>query len=435
MVVFIINNFLCKKGISKYFMDKAIEKKRVTPKKITAFSVGFLFLILLIYLLFFRESGSKLYIDKTKITISTVEKGKFQEFIPVEGVVMPVKSIIVDVIQGGRVEKIFVEDGNIVNAGDTILKLSNSSLELDYMQRETQMYDIINNLQNTKLNIEQNKFQREKEITELNYSIDKSQKDYEKKELFYREKVISTVEYEDAKREFELLTKQREITIKAQHYDSLYYVNQVAQIKSSIDRLFKNLQLLKQNLGNLYIIAPETGQLSLTDCELGETKSEGQNIGQIDVMDGFKMRAKIDERYISRVYMNQEAELELSGKPYTLAIKKIYTKVTSGSFETDFVFTSETPTDIKRGQSVSLRLKFSGVSDAVVLPKGSFYQETGGNWIYVVDVSGTFAYIKDIKIGRQNTNMYEVLEGLKGGEKVITSSYEQFGKKEKLIFN
>jgi HlyD family secretion protein len=223
------------------------------------------------------------------------------------------------------------------------------------------------------------------------------------------------------------------VTIKAQKHDSLYYISQVVQIKSSIDRLSKNLELLKENLENLYIKAPVSGQLSLIDCEVGETKSQGQNIGQIDVLNGFKMRAKIDERYISRVFLNQESELEVSGKNYILVIKKIYTKVAGGSFETDFIFTGETPKDIKRGQTISMRLKFSGVSQAEMLPKGSFYQETGGNWIYVVDASGTFAIKRKIKIGRQNTQKYEVLEGLERGENVITSSYELFGKKEKLI--
>jgi HlyD family secretion protein len=415
-------------------MDRKIEQKRWSTKKIITFSIGGLVVVLIIFFIFFRGTDSKLYIEKEKVTISTVEKGEFQEFIPIDGVVMPIKSIIVDVIQGGRIEKIFVEDGAMVNAGDIILKLSNSSLELDYMQRETQMYDIINNLQNTKLNIEQNKFQREKEFIDLNYRIDKTKKDYARKSLLYKDKVISTMEYEDAKREYEMLTKQLIVTIKAQKHDSLYYINQVVQIKSSIDRLNKNLELLKENLENLYIKAPVNGQLSLIDCEVGETKSQGQNIGQIDVLDGFKMRAKIDERYISRVYLNQESELEVSGKLYSLAIKKIYTKVAGGSFETDFVFNGETPKDIKRGQTISMRLKFSGISEAIILPKGSFYQETGGNWIYVVDVSGAFAYKKKIKIGRQNTQKYEVLEGLNPGEKVITSSYELFGKKEKLIF-
>ncbi|MEI6347831.1 MAG: HlyD family efflux transporter periplasmic adaptor subunit [Bacteroidota bacterium] len=415
-------------------MDKKIEHKKWTLKKIIALSLGGLVLIFILFFLFFKGTNSTFYIDKNKVTISTVEKGEFQEFIPIDGVVMPIKSIIVDVIQGGRIEKIFVEDGAIVNAGDVILKLSNSSLELDYMQRETQMYDIINNLQNTKLNIEQNKFQREKEFIDLNYKIDKSKKDYDRKSSLYKDKVISTVEYEDAKREYELLIKQLMVTIKAQKHDSLYYINQVVQIKSSIDRLSKNLELLKENLENLYIKAPVSGQLSLIDCEVGETKSQGQNIGQIDVLNGFKMRAKIDERYISRVFLNQESELEVSGKNYTLVIKKIYTKVAGGSFETDLIFTQETPKDIKRGQTISMRLKFSGVSQAEMLPKGSFYQETGGNWIYVVDASGTFATKRKIKIGRQNTQKYEVLEGLERGENVITSSYELFGKKEKLIF-
>ncbi|MEI7982635.1 MAG: HlyD family efflux transporter periplasmic adaptor subunit [Bacteroidota bacterium] len=415
-------------------MDKVIQKKRWTQKKILLTGVGTALALLILYLIFFRDTTSRIYVEKERLTIATVERTNFQEFIPLDGKVLPVKTVVIDAIQGGRVEKIFVEDGALLESGDTILKLSNQSVELDYMYRETQMYDIINNLQNTKLNIEQTKFTREKEIADLDYKIDKMRADFDLKERFHKEELISDKEFEDARREFQSLKRQREISARSQKHDSVFNILQVVQIKQSIDRLNKNLALLKENLSNLYIRAPFPGQLSNFDCEIGETKTPGQNIGQIDVKDGFKVNAKVDERYITRVFKGQDGVLDFNGKLFEIQIHKIYTKVSNGAFEVDFIFQGEIPENIKIGQTLPVQLKFSGVSQCTVVPRGGFYQETGGNWIYVVDESSGLAYKRNIRIGRQNTSFYEVLEGLQSGEKVIVSSYESFGGKEKLIF-
>ncbi len=416
-------------------MDRIIEKKKWTKKKLILIGSIGLFVVFLIYLFFFRDNRSSLNVDKTKLSIAKVEKNKFQEYIYVDGTVQPLRTVFIDAVQGGTVEEIFVEDGAILKKGDVILKLSNPSVELDYMNRETQMYDIINNLQNTKLNIEQNKFAKEKEVVDLNYKIDKSKKDFETNSQLYKEKVISTKEYEDIKRDFEMLIKQRDIALRSQKHDSMYNVIQISQIKSSIERLGKNLILLKENLGNLYIKAPIDGQLSSFNAEIGETKNIGQNLGQIDALEGFKIKASIDEHYLGKVFAGQEADVDWNSKTYALKVKKIYTKISSGRFDIDLVF-AETPppTDIKKGQSLQIRLKFSGVSDAIIIPKGGYYQETNGNWIYVLDNSGKYAIKRTIRTGRQNSEFYEILEGLSVGEEVITSSYDSFGGKDKLVF-
>jgi HlyD family secretion protein len=416
-------------------MDRAIEKKKWTTKKILNISAISLFVLFLLYLLFFRDKRSKLYIDRSQITIVSVLADRFQEFIPVDGVVFPKNTIYIDAVQGGIVEKVYVEDGAILKKGDTIMKLSNANMELSLMEQETRIFEAINNLQNTKINLEQNKFYRQSEIVDLQYQIDQTKRDFERKEQLYNEEVISDKEFEDAKRDYEFTLKQLHISIELKKLDSISAANRSIQIGMTMERMEKNLQMLRENLENLYIKAPTNGQLSSFSVEIGETKSAGEHLGQIDMKDGFKLKANIDERYISRVYIGQEAEFDFAGKTYNLAIKKIYTDVTNGSFQVDLYFEGEQPGQIKRGQTLQLRLSFSSPTDAVIVKRGGFFQETGGNWIYYVDPSGDFATKRKIRIGRQNTSYYEVMEGLEPGDQVIISSYDSFGSKEKLVFN
>ena len=302
------------------------------------------------------------------------------------------------------------------------------------MNQESRIFDVINNLQNTKLGIEQGKFLRESELSDLSYQIDKAKIDFKRKVKFYKEKVISIEEFENVERDLKYLIEQKKIKEGLQDLDSVSRVKQIQYINLSIERMKNNLGMLKDILSNLYLKAPVSGQLSSFNSEIGETKAIGQNLGQIDVLEGFKLRANIDERYITRTFIGQEAEFDYAGESHQLQIKKIYTQVTNGSFQVDLQFINEPPEDIKRGQTLQLRLKFSGTSEAIILRRGGFFQKTGGNWIYIVDESGKFAIKKEISIGRQNTNSYEVLEGLKPGDNVVISSYDTFGDKDKLIF-
>ncbi len=415
-------------------MDRVIEKKKWTTTKLLAIAGIFVFLVLLVWMLFIRDNSSRLYVDKNQLTIARVEKGRFQEFIPVDGVVFPRNTVYIDAVQGGIVEEVYVEDGAILKKGEPILKLANANMELSYMDQETRMYDAINNLSNTRISLEQLRYTRQKEIIQLQYEIDKVKTDFRRKEQFFKDKLISLKEYEDARRDFDYSIKQLEITLRLRKLDSISGVDQGNQISSSMERMNNNLSLLRRNMDNMSIKSPADGKLSSFIVEIGQTKSAGEHLGQIDLMDGFKLRASIDERYISRVFTGQQAEFDLSGKLYSLQISKIYTDVTNGSFQVDLLFDGPEPEDIKRGQTVQLRVQFSGASDALIVRRGGFFQETGGNWIYVLNSSGEFATRRNIKIGRQNTSHYELLEGLEPGEQVIISSYDSFGGKDKLIF-
>jgi HlyD family secretion protein len=327
-----------------------------------------------------------------------------------------------------------VEDGALLKKGDPILKLANANMELSYMDQETRMYDAINNLANTRISMEQLHYTRQKEIAALNYEIDKVKTDFNRKVQFYADKLISAKEYEDAKRDYEYNLKQLEITLNLRKLDSISGVTQRAQISSSMDRMYNNLSLLRRNMDNMTIKAPVDGKLSSFIVEIGQTKNAGEHLGQIDMQDGLKLRANIDERYISRVFKGQNGEYESGGLLYPLTINKIYTDVTKGSFQVDLFFEGDEPAGLKRGQTLAVRVVFSGEADALIVRRGGFFHETGGNWIYVVDPSGEFAVKRDIRLGRQNTNNYEVLEGLEPGEKVIVSSYEYFNQKDKLVF-
>jgi len=415
-------------------MDRIIEKKKWTFKLFVKLIVAGLFLFFLVFLLFLKESRSRLNVEISHITTSNVIKDKFQEFIPVDGIVHPKRTIFIDAIQGGTVEIIFVEDGAILKKGDTILKLSNANVELDYMNRESQTFDVINNLRNSKLGIQRSEFTREDEITDLDYMLDKASIDFKRKKELYNKKVISLEEFEIVSRDIIFYKTKLNIAKKMQKLDSFSRAKQIGQINSSIARMDNNLEMLKIILGNLFVKAPISGKLSSFIAEIGETKSKGQNLGQIDVLDGFKLRAEIDERYITRVFVGQAAEIDFLEKTYNLEISKIFTQITNGAFQADFVFSDETPKEIKRGQTIQIRLKFNSPTNAIIIKRGAFFQESGGNWIYVIDTLGKSAEKRKIKIGRQNTKYYEVLKGLEKGEKVIISSYKNFGEKDILIF-
>lgn len=415
-------------------MDRAIEKKTWTTGRILTLAGVASFSVLLLWMLFFRDNRSKLNIQKEQVTIAEVVEDKFQEFIPVDGVLLPRNTVYIDAVQGGVVDEVYVEDGALLKKGDPILKLSNANMELSYMDQETRMYDAINNLANTLISIEQLKYTRQKEITELYYQIDKLKTDFNRKEVFFQDKLISSKEFEDAERDYKHALNQLNISLKLKRLDSISGVRQSQQISSSMERMHNNLALLRRNMDNMTIKSPGEGKLSSFSVEIGETKTAGEHLGQIDIPGGFKVRANIDERYISRIFEGQEAEFDLGGKVFKLAVNKIYTNVTNGSFQVDLIFAREEPENIKRGQTLQLRITFSGETNALTVRRGGFYQQTGGNWIYVVDKDGTSAQRRNIKIGRQNLYSYEVLEGLVPGEKVIVSSYESFGDKEKLIF-
>lgn len=415
-------------------MDRKIEKKKWTISRIALLAGAIIFVGFVLYLLFLRDKSSKIYVDRNQLTIAEVKADKFQEFIPVDGIVLPKTTIYIDAIMGGNVNEIYVEDGTLLRKGDPILRLVNTNLELSYMEQETRIYEAINNLQNTKIGLEQTKFVRQKEIASLNEQLEAVEVSFIRQKALFLDSLISNQDFEDAERAYRYGKKQLQISLELQKLDSISTERRYKQIDQSMDRLYNNLELLKASLDNLTVKAPADGQLSSFSIEVGQTANSGEHLGQIDNPDEYKLRANIDERYISRVSIGQEAEFDFGGKTYLLTIQKIYTDVTAGSFQVDLFFENDYPDHIKRGQTLQLRLKFSSQTDALIVRRGGFFQKTGGNWIYVLDASEEFAVKRPIRINRQNILYYEVLEGLEAGEKVIVSSYDNFGDKDRVVF-
>ncbi len=408
-------------------MDKPIAKRKWPPRRIAIYLAAGTFAILMIYGLVTSGGGSTLKIDSRKITLSEVRYGEFQEYIPVNSTVMPRTTIYLDAVEGGRVEEIFLEEGSIVEARDSILRLDNTDLHLDIMYREAQLFEQINNLRNTRLAMEQNSLELGEQLVEINYQIRSKKRKFEQSKGLMAKDLISTDEFDQSRDDYNYWLKKREITIESQKQDSVLRAIQVKQLEESVDRMQKNLEFVRQKLENLVVTAPVDGHLTSLVAEVGETKSRGERLGQIDVLDGFKVRAAVDEYYVSRISKGQTASVKIGDSDHDLVISKVYPEVRDGRFMIDMHFTGSEPEDIRRGQSVQIRLALGDLAKTTMVPRGGFYQETGGNWIYIIDDSGNFAYRREVRLGRQNPHVYEVLSGLEPGDLVITSSYGNFG--------
>ncbi|WP_298740179.1 efflux RND transporter periplasmic adaptor subunit [uncultured Chitinophaga sp.] len=415
-------------------MDRKIEKKFWSRKRILIISGGSLVVLLLLYNLIFADHRSRLNVEKDKITVSTVTKGTFDQYIAVTAVVQPLKTIRLDAIEGGYVSQKYLEGGSMVKQGDSILRLENQRMQMEFMNHETEMYRLINELQNTRLSLKQNRFTMEKTLADLNYKIEQAKDLYDRNKQLVDEKIVARQEFNKNKMEYEGLVKQREIEIESQRYQEENARLQIQQLEGTIARTQRNLQMMRENLNNLIVRAPISGQLSSVNVEVGSSITTGQNIGQIDDLNGFKMRAEVDEHYISRVFSGLKATFEFNGKTYELTVTKAFPEVTNGRFNVDMNFTKETPEGIRRGQSSPIRLELGKSSEAVLLPVGGFFSDTGGNWVYVLDKGGKRAVKRNITLGQKNPVFFEVLEGLNPGDQVITSSYENFGDKEVLVF-
>jgi HlyD family secretion protein len=414
-------------------MDRPIKKKKLTPSRI-AWIVGTLIvLILLVYGFRSVGSGSTLRIDSNRLTISQVTIGEFQEFIPINGSVMPIKTFYLDATQGGVITEIFLEQGTFVNVGDEILRLDNTDLHLDIMYREAQLFEQINNLRNTRLAIEQNSLRLRADLLEINRMITNSKRDHEKNVGLYDKKLISKNEFEQTRDEYEYWLSRMELTQETQKQDSILRTIQLEQLEESVERMQANLEVVKRKLENLVLKAPIAGQLTSLDAEVGESKARGRRLGQIDVLEGFKIRADVDEYYIARINVGLEGKVEIAGQTYELTIKKVYPEVLNGRFQIDLEFEGNEPQGIRRGQTVQIRLALGDLSQATMLARGGFFHQTGGHWAYVLDESNEFATKREIKLGRQNPQVYEVLEGLEPGEKVIVSSYDNFEDFDRLV--
>jgi len=414
-------------------MDRIIEKKNKNFKKYGIITGSVLIGILLAYYIFFHDFQSKLIVQKNRITIATVSEDDFIEYIPPIGTVIPIKTIYLDAIQGGQVEKKFLKAGAMVTEGDPIISLSNIDLLLDIMHREAEVYQQSNNLRNTRLQMEQNQLNLQMQLTELKFNLKSQKRKFNRYKELFAKKLVSEEEWMEVAEHYEYLNEVEKLTILQNEKDSTFREIQVDQLENSLDRMENNLHIARENLDKLTIKAPVTGQLTSLNPEIGESISRGERIGQVDVLDGFKIRAGVDEHYIARINLGQKGSFEFNGKTYNLKIIKIFPEVIHGKFNIDLGFVGYTPTKIRRGQTIHMKLELGDAEKAIVIPTGGFFQKTGGQWIFIVDEATNTATKRKIKIGRQNPKYYRITEGLQPGEKVIISSYDNFGDIEKLV--
>ena len=414
-------------------MDRQIKKKKWPPRRIATYALGVIFAIVIGYQLLYGVSASTLNVDAEKLTIATITYGPFQEFIAEQGAVVPLTIIYLDAEEGGRVEEKYVEEGVFLQEGDPILRLSNTNLLLSVMQREAELFREVNNLRSTRVAMEQRRLGLRTQMVEIDYQVLQLRRNYERNKGLLKEDLISQEEYDRSREEYDYMIKRQDVTQESIRQDSLFQEVQIAQLESSVARLQANLRVIKQNEENLTLRAPVTGRLTALDAEIGESKTQGQRLGQLDVEEGFKVRAEIDEHYIARIRKGQTGTFDFAGGAYNLMIAKVYLEVVGGQFEADMEFVGEVPQGLRRGQTLQIRLALGDLSDAILVPRGGFYQKTGGQWVYVVDPSGEFAVKRPIRIGRQNPRFFEVLEGLEPDERVITSMYDNFGDMDRLV--
>jgi len=396
--------------------------------------LGLLALGVIIYMAVRSSSGkSKLNVDTERLMISEVVEGPFKEFIPINGVVMPITTIYLDALEGGRVEEKLVEDGAMLKRGQPILRLSNTDLELTLANQETAVFEVLTQMQNTKNNAEQNTIRQLNQMAEVTNALEEASRVYHLNKKLYEQKAIGFQDFKSSENLYNYQVRRKNLTEQILTQDSLSTRTQLAQMEESYARMQNALQLMRRKVGDLIVRAPVDGQLTSLDAEIGQSKQKGERLGQLDVLSGYKIRADIDEHYISRVFTGLEGDFTFAGKKYFLKIKKIYTQVTGGRFQVDMEFTGEVPQGIRRGQTLQVGLALGDESVVILVPKGGFFQTTGGNWIFKVNEAGNLAFKQDITLGRQNPNHYEVLSGLKPGDKVVTNSYETYGKMEELV--
>ncbi len=415
-------------------MDKPIEKKKGIRGKHIAWIAGAIAFIVLMYMGFFAKRTSTFRVEKDKLIIETVTENVFNDYITVPGTVEPISTIFLDAQEGGRVEEILIEEGSMVSEGDIILKLSNPDLYLNILDSEAQLAEKENFLRNTQIAMEQDRLQIKRELLNLKYDIERKKRNYDQNRMLMHDSLISVEEFIRSKEDLDMAIQSEELFVERQKQDSVFRSVQVDNLKNNLDNMRKNLALVRDRMENLNVRATVDGQLGLLVPEIGQSISRGSNMGQINVLTSFKVTAQIDEHYIDRIRTGLTATLDRQGNAFNLTVRRVYPEVRNGTFKIDMVFTDTVPGNIRTGQTYYTSLQLGQPKTAILVPIGGFFQETGGQWIYVVDPSESYATRRDISTGRKNPKYYEVLEGLQPGEKVIISGYETFGNNEKLVF-
>ena len=413
-------------------MDRPIRKSRPVKSIVSLVLLGVLAGVT-VYIASLGSQYKDLKVQKELITIRTVEKGQFQEFIPVRGTVMPIQTVFLDALTEGRIEEILVEEGSLVKKGDLILKLSDPNLMLSTMNQEALVFSQISNLEDAKNNLKRVATNLQEQLMEIAHRIQLEMASYKRNHKLWESRLIPRNAYESSKSSYDFWIKRHNFVTEKITQDSIYRSGRMEQIDASIRKLNENLEGLKRTLEDLQIRAPVSGQLTSLDAEIGALRSRGERLGQVDVTDGFKIRAEIDEFYINRIKEQQKGQCKLGGISCALAVKKVYPEVSEGSFKVDLKFVQTPPTEIRRGQSLQIRLELSDYRETLLLPMGGFYHTTGGKWIFALDAVGRLAVRRPIIVGGQNPKFLEILDGLKPGEEVVTSSYENYVEFDRLI--
>ncbi len=418
-------------------MDRKIEKKkgiaRAFTKKALPFWGGALLLIFILWLIF-RDDATKLRVDADNISIGTVTSGEFNDYIRISGQVAPMTTIQISPLEGGVVQQIVTEEGSRVKAGDVILILSNENLDMQILNAEAELAEKENILRNTMIQMEQQKLSLEQEKMQLQTEVRRNRRSYEAQKALFDDGLIAREDFLKAEEDYQLSNDRLGLVRNRAKQDSLYRSVEITQMRESLENMRINMLMIRHRKENLTIKAPIDGELGLLDVVLGQSVAAGSKIGQINNLDSYKIEAQVDEHYIDRVSAGLEATFERQSERYQAQIRKVYPEVRDGKFKADFKFVGQQPDNIRSGQTYYLNLQLGQPVEAVLIPRGAFYQKTGGKWVFVVSPDGSKATRRDIKIGRQNPQYYEVVEGLVPGEKVITSSYDGFGDSEVLVF-
>jgi HlyD family secretion protein len=416
-------------------MDRVIVKSGLPIRKILVVVAALVFVVFAVWFFSNQQGGRSLVIDNNRISISPVITGTFEDFIPVRSRVTPRKTVYLDAVEGGQIQRRLVEDGANVTAGELIVVLSNTSLQLDVTRNEAVVTEQLNNMRTIELQLEQNRLQHKTNLVELDYQIKRLGRQVKRLMNLDNAGVVIKSQLEDAADELEYFENRRTVTLESQATDARMQETQLAFLQKSSAQLEQNLGLARLNLDALNVRAPVTGKLSGLDVEVGQSIQRGGRLGQIDDPANFKLIANIDEFYLGRVDIGQSAYFEKDGERYELEVKKIYPQVNNGQFEIDLLFADAEPTSIRRGQTIQTRLTLGDAASAILIPNGAFYQDTGGNWMFVVTSDGSEAIRRIVKLGRRNSRYIEVLDGLEIGEDVVTSPYSSFKEMDRLALS
>ncbi len=408
---------------------RAIFQKKNLPYAAVVVLIGFIGWLIL------RDNSSTLRVDAGLVNIATVEQGEFNDYVRLTGSVQPMTTVQLSPLESGVVERIVAEEGTQVKRGDVILEMSNNSLSMQILQSEADLAEKQNILRNTMISMEQERLALRQEKLQLDLEVSRLHRTYKQNENLYNDNLLAREEYIRSKEDYELAVGRRNLVLERQKQDSLYRTSQVSQMEESLRSMQLNMELIRQRVDNLKVKAPIDGEVGMLDAVLGQSLAQGANIGQVNDLTTYKVQAQVDEHYIDRVTTGLVASFERQGAEYEMQLRKVYPEVRNGQFKADFRFSSAAPENIRSGQTYYLNLQLGEAAEAILIPRGSFYQVTGGKWIYVLDASGEKAFRREIRIGRQNPQYYEVVEGLQPGEKVITSSYDNFGENEVLILH